>query len=141
MKKFKRIFFGVALLVVLCIFTIGTISVNAARMIREDDNDLGVVLYSLNDKEYYVELDEENNCGYVIEVKNGEENVIGTCSITVIFSDETNEVIEYTDVNTDTHGSIVIVITDNVSGEGYIQNVDGILENIFEEDEKIIFIE
>lgn len=141
MKKFKRIFFGVALLVVLCIFTIGTISVNAARMIREDDNDLGVVLYSLNDKEYYVEIDEENNCGYVIEVKNGEENVIGTCSITVIFSDETNEVIEYTDVNTDTYGSIVIVITNNVSGEGYIQNVDGILENIFEEDEKIIFIE
>ncbi len=141
MKKFKRIFFGVVLLVVLCIFTIGTISVNAARMIREDDNDLGVVLYSLNDKEYYVEIDEENNCGYVIEVKNGEENVIGTCSITVIFSDETNEVIEYTDVNTDTYGSIVIVITNNVSGEGYIQNVDGILENIFEEDEKIIFIE
>lgn len=141
MKKFKRIFFGVVLLVVLCIFTIGTISVNAARMIREDDNDLGVVLYSLNDKEYYVELDEENNCGYVIEVKNGEENVIGTCSITVIFSDETNEVIEYTDVNTDTYGSIVIVITNNVSGEGYIRNVDGILENIFEEDEKIIFIE
>lgn len=141
MKKFKRIFFGVALLVVLCIFTIGTISVNAARMIREDDNDLGVVLYSLNDKEYYVELDEENNCGYVIEVKNGEENVIGTCSITVIFSDETNEVIEYTDVNNDTYGSIVIVITDNVSGEGYIQNVDGTLENIFEENEKIIFIE
>lgn len=141
MKKFKRIFFGVALLVVLCIFTIGTISVNAARMIREDDNDLGVVLYSLNDKEYYVEIDEENNCGYVIEVKNGEENVIGTCSITVIFSDETNEVIEYTDVNTDTYGSIIIVITNNVSGEGYIQNVDGILENIFEENEKIIFIE
>lgn len=141
MKKFKRIFFGVVLLVVLCIFAIGTISVNAARMIREDDNDLGVVLYSLNDKEYYVEIDEENNCGYVIEVKNGEENVIGTCSITVIFSDETNEVIEYTDVNTDTYGSIVIVITNNVSGEGYIQNVDGILENIFEEDEKIIFIE
>lgn len=141
MKKFKRIFFGVALLVVLCIFTIGTISVNAARMIREDDNDLGVVLYSLNDKEYYVEIEEENNCGYVIEVKNGEENVIGTCSITVIFSDETNEVIEYTDVNTDTYGSIVIVITNNVSGEGYIQNVDGTLENIFEENEKIIFIE
>lgn len=141
MKKFKRIFFGVALLVVLCIFTIGTISVNAARMIREDDNDLGVVLYSLNDKEYYVELDEENNCGYVIEVKNGEENIIGTCSITVIFSDETNEVIEYTDVNTDTYGSIVIVITNNVSGEGYIQNVDGTLENLFEENEQIIFIE
>lgn len=74
MKQFKRIFYGVVLLVVLCIFSIGIISVNAARMIREDDNDLGVVLYSLNDKEYYVELDEENNCGYVNEIKNVEEN-------------------------------------------------------------------
>lgn len=42
MKKFKKLFF---LLLVLLLCTIGTIDVNAARIIRDEDNDLGVVLW------------------------------------------------------------------------------------------------
>lgn len=45
MKKFRKLFFCFFLLLVLLLCTIGTIDVNAARIIRDEDNDLGVVLW------------------------------------------------------------------------------------------------
>ena len=45
MKKFRKLFFFFFLLLILLLCTIGTIDVNAARIIRDEDNDLGVVLW------------------------------------------------------------------------------------------------
>ena len=105
------------------------VSVNTARIeIERDDNPSGVVIYSTNDVEYYIDINEDENTVYVIEVVNGNENILGTCSLTITFE---NEMIEYTNDSCNSCGCITIFITDCETNEGYIQEVSGDLSNIF----------
>ena len=139
MKKFKKLFFVILLFVVVCISAMGNVSVNAAKVvIKEEDNDLGVVLYSLNNNEYYIEINEVEGCGYVYEEKNGNITLLGTCSITIIIE---NDLTIYEDLSVDSFGSIIIEISNSSCGEGYVLSVTGTLSEIFEENENINFIE
>ena len=139
MKKFKKLFFVILLFVVVCISAMGNVSVNAAKVvIKEEDNDLGVVLYSLNNNEYYIEINEVERCGYVYEEKNGNITLLGTCSITIIIE---NDLTIYEDLSVDSFGSIIIEISNSSCGEGYVLSVTGTLSEIFEENENINFIE
>lgn len=139
MKKFKKLFFVILLFVVVCISAMGNVSVNAAKVvIKEEDNDLGVVLYSLNNNEYYIEINEVEGCGYVYEENNGNITLLGTCSITIIIE---NDLTIYEDLSVNSFGSIIIEISNSSCGEGYVLSVTGTLSEIFEENENINFIE
>lgn len=66
-RQLKKLFYIIFAFVVLFTVFAKTLSVNAAITIKKDKNDLGVVLYSLNTVDYYLEFYEEENCLYVIE--------------------------------------------------------------------------
>ena len=138
-RQLKKLFYIIFAFVVLFTAFAKTLSVNAAITIKKDKNDLGVVLYSLNTVDYYLEFDEEDNCAYVIEINNNERNVIGTCSVTIIIGEDQNAMLQYVDSNTDSSlGEIVIMLTDSETGEGYVQNVNGELSKLFNVNEKVI---
>lgn len=138
-RQFKKIFYIIFAFGVLFTVFAKTLSVNAAITIKKDKNDLGVVLYSLNTVDYYLEFDEEDNCAYVIEINNNERNVIGTCSVTIIVAEDQNAMLQYVDSNIDSSlGEIVIMLTDSETGEGYVQNVNGELSKLFNVNEKVI---
>lgn len=138
-RQFKKLFYIIFAFVVLFTVFAKTLSVNAAITIRKDKNDLGVVLYSLNTVDYYLEFDEEENCVYVIEKNNNELNVIGTCSVTILVEETQNVMLQYVDSNADSSlGEIVIILADSETGEGYVQNVNGELSKLFNVNEKVI---
>lgn len=138
-RQFKKIFYIIFAFVVLFTVFAKTLSVNAAITIKKDKNDLGVVLYSLNRIDYYLEYDEEENCVYVIETNNNERNVIGTCSVTIFVEETQNVMLQYVDSNIDSSlGEIVIILADSETGEGYVQNVNGELSILFNINEKVV---
>ena len=138
-RQLKKLFYIIFAFVVLFTVFEKTLSVNAAITIKKDKNDLGVVLYSLNTVDYYLEFDEEENCVYVIETNNNELNVIGTCSVTILVEETQNVMLQYVDSTTDSSlGEIVIMLTDSETEEGYVQNVNGELSKLFNVNEKVI---
>ena len=139
MKKFKKLFFVILLFVVVSISAMGNVSVNAAKVvIKDEDNYLGVVLYTLNNNEYYIEINDVEGCGYVYEEKNGNITLLGICSITIIIE---NDLRIYEDLSVNSFGSIIIEISSSSCGEGDVLSVTGTLSEIFEENENINFIE
>lgn len=136
LKKLFCIFLAFA---VICITIVNSLSVNAAKTIEKDNNPLGVVLYTLNSSEYYLEINEDENRGYLIELNNGQEEIVGTCSVIIQSEEEHSIPSEYIDFNnTSSLGSIVIILTDSETGKGYVQNVNGELANLFVVNEKVI---
>lgn len=139
MKTLKKTFVGVFLLVVMCLVTFTSVSVNAARVnISKDPNLGGVQVLSLLDKEYYINIDEETGYGYVVSVINNDEEVLGTCSVVVVNRDNPEG---YTLCSEDTtitsFGTMVIVITNEVENEGIIYFISGQLENLFDANDKV----
>lgn len=139
MKTLKKTFVGVFLLVVMCLVTFTSVSVNAARVnISKDPNLGGVQVLSLLDKEYYINIDEETGYGYVVSVINNDEEVLGTCSVVVVNRDNPEG---YTLCSEDTtitsFGTMVIVITNEVENEGIIYSISGQLENLFDANDKV----
>lgn len=138
-RQLKKLFYIIFAFVVLFTVFAKTLSVNAAITIKKDKNDLGVVLYSLNTVDYYLEFDEEENCVYVIETNNNELNVIGTCSVTILVEETQNVMLQYVDSTTDSSlGEIVIMLTDSETGKGYVQYVNGELSKLFNINEKVV---
>lgn len=139
MKTLKKTFVGVFLLVVMCLVTFTSVSVNAARVnISKDPNLGGVQVLSLLDKECYINIDEETGYGYVVSVINNDEEVLGTCSVVVVNRDNPEG---YTLCSEDTtitsFGTMVIVITNEVENEGIIYSISGQLENLFDVNDKV----
>ena len=139
MKTLKKTFVGVFLLVVMCLVTFTSVSVNAARVnISKDPNLGGVQVLSLLDKECYINIDEETGYGYVVSVINNDEEVLGTCSVVVVNRDNPEG---YTLCSEDTtitsFGTMVIVITNEVENEGIIYYISGQLENLFDANDKV----
>lgn len=139
MKTLKKTFVGVFLLVVMCLVTFTSVSVNAARVnISKDPNLGGVQVLSLLDKECYINIDDETGYGYVVSVINNDEEVLGTCSVVVVNRDNPEG---YTLCSEDTsltsYGTMVIVITNEVENEGIIYSISGQLENLFNANDKV----
>lgn len=139
MKTLKKTFVGVFLLVVMCLVTFTSVSVNAARVnISKDPNLGGVQVLSLLDKECYINIDEETGYGYVVSVINNDEEVLGSCSVVVVNRDNPEG---YTLCSEDTtmtsFGTMVIVITNEVENEGIIYSISGQLENLFDANDRV----
>lgn len=139
MKTLKKTFVGVFLLVVMCLVTFTSVSVNAARVnVSKDPNLGGVQVLSLLDKECYVNIDDETGYGYVVSVLEDNEEILGTCSVVVVNRDNPKG---YTlcseDTSFESYGTMVIVITNEVENEGIIYSISGQLENLFDANDKV----
>lgn len=128
MKKKLSVF---VVVLVLCFMTFGYMRVNASSKIvlNSGDEETGVRLCSLDDIEYqyYIEIGDETNVGYVVNCVRNIEKVLGTCKIYVI--DEVNST-NYLLCNSDDNnmGTVVITITEN---EQIVTNVTGEISNVF----------
>ena len=127
MKKIIKMF---CCFVVLLVITISNLSVNAARIVIErDDNPSDAVVYSIGEENYYIEVDDEKKIGHVI---NCEDNLIielGTCKVTVIDYDNKDAYVLCNDTKENSLGEIVITISNDIS---IITYINGEIETIME---------
>ncbi len=131
MKQIKKIFFGFVALMMLLVTAYSAVSVNAAKVnIIRDDNRSGVVVISLYDTDYYIDINEDTNIGYVIVSINGEEETLGTCTITVIDEENQSRHVLCSE-GEDSLGCMTLVITNEETNEGYISIVTGEMSNLF----------
>lgn len=93
--------------------------------IIRDDNPDGVSVLSIDNENYYIEIDEKTKVGYVMQKLNNETIVLGTCEVSVIVGDKDPEVLCVSAENT--MGSLVIVTNNNILtislNEGYISGI------------------
>lgn len=143
MKTFKKTFVGVILLVVMCLMTFTAVSVNAARVhIIKDNNPSGVVILSLDNESYSIEVDEETGYGYVVYEIDGEEEILGTCSVVVLDTiNKTEYVLCYEEEGLTSYGEMIVVITNEVASEGVIYSIEGKLEELFDTNDTVIIEE
>lgn len=81
--------------------------------IIKDENPDGVSVLSIDNENYYIEIDEETNVGYVMQKLDNETIVLGTCEVSVIVGDKDPEVLCVSAENS--MWSLVIVTDNSVS--------------------------
>lgn len=145
MKKRKFKILGIVVFVFLMMFLINTATVNAAKVAfvgDEDDNDTHVVLYSNNDRDYYIEVDEETDYGYVIMTTSRGETILGTCKV-IVYTDEKPNGYELCSIDNqyDDLGVLKITITDENTLEGYVNETSGSLEDFVLDNSRIVIEE
>lgn len=130
MKKLFKTFL-ILIVVALC----GSIVIVEAKGITiiRDDNPDGVSVLSIDNENYYIEIDEETNVGYVMQKLDNETIVLGTCKVSVIVGDKDPEVLCVSTENS--MGSLVIVTNSSVST---ISLSEGDISSIFTIDTKVI---
>lgn len=109
MKKLFKFLVIVFMFVIL----LGTIEVNAAKItIVKDENPDRVTVLSLLDDNYYIEVNDENNIGYLYSEIRGYTELLGTVRVDIF--DEFNDY-SYTlcESNHCSIGSLIISIEDN----------------------------
>lgn len=143
MKTLKKTFVGAFIFAIMCLLTFTTISVNAAKVhISKDPNVGGVQILSLSDEEYYINIDDESGYGYVVSAINNDEEILGSCSVVIVNSDNSEGyTLCFEDTSLLSYGTLVIVITDYVENEGIVYSVSGQLENIFSANDKVVIAE
>lgn len=131
MKKLFKFLVIVFMFVIL----LGTIEVNAAKItIVKDENPDRVNVLSLNDDNYFIVIDEQNNLCYVLlklDIDNDE--IVGTCKIIMV--DELGMISEFGCIE-NSLGEITITLID--SNEGYISQLTGEMSNYFDVNNYII---
>ena len=135
-KSFKLI---VCLLCLGFITIITSVTVDAARVnIVKDPNVEGVQILSLDNENYYVEIDEETGYGYIIWDNGFESKILGTCIIYLI--NENNDQISLCieDNNFSYFGIMSIKLTDEINNKGYIDYVNGKLSSIVDFGSEVI---
>lgn len=121
----KEIFkaFLILIVVALCC-SIVFVEAKGITIIRDDNPD-GVSVLSIDNENYYIEIDEKTKVGYVMQKLNNETIVLGTCEVSVIVGDKDPEVLCVSAENT--MGSLVIVTNNNILtislNEGYISGI------------------
>lgn len=138
MKKSKKIFFAMAILAFLFFIGMSTYSANAKGIrIKKDINVEGVTLYSLSSKEYAIIIDDETNIGYVVCTLNGVEQILGTCKVVVIDL-ENPDGYALCESDDNSYGELTIVVTDETTKIGYVENVTDELAIIFEVNDQVV---
>ncbi len=124
----KKKIFKILVIVLFLTLFLGTTEVNAARVtIVKDENPERVDVLSLSNDEFYVNIDDDTEIGYLIHCFRDVEELIGTCEIFVVdLNESTSYLLCAADENS--LGTIVISIDDN---EQIITSVNGELSNIF----------
>ncbi len=130
MKKLFKAFL-ILIVVALC-GSIVFVEAKGITIIRDDNPD-GVSVLSIDNENYYIEIDEETNVGYVMQKLNNETIVLGTCEVSVIVGDKDPEVLCVSAENS--MGSLVIVTDIDVST---ISLSEGDISSIFTIDTKVI---
>ena len=130
MKKLFKAFL-ILIVVALC----GSIVVEEVKwiIIIRDDNPDGVSLLLIDNENYYIEIDEETNVGYVMQKLDNETIALGTCEVSVIVGDKNPEGLCVSTENS--MGSLVIVTNNSVST---ISLSEGDISSIFIIDTKVI---
>ncbi len=133
MKKFIKLF---CCMIALFLFMISETKVEAAHIVIErDDNPSGVVVYSLETEQYYIEIDEELSKAYIWEINNGHEEFLGSCSV-IIYDSHNNIKVYSCDENS--LGEVIIYMTND--DEGCIVNSVGLVSQIYSENTTIRII-
>ena len=128
MKNFSKTILGIFIFILI----LGMGNVNAKKIvIEEDENPDGIVIMSLGDVSYYIDVDEENQLGYVVRSMNGNDVVLGTCTVVVIDAQNPNGYVLCLE-NEDSLGTLTIEITNELTREGHIETLTGELANLFE---------
>lgn len=137
MRNFSKTILGILVFILL----LGVTNVNAKKIIiEEDDNPDGIVIMSLGDVSYYIDVDEETQFGYVVRTMNGNDVVLGTCAVVVINAENPNGYVLCLE-NEDSLGTLTIVITNELTREGHIEILTGELTNLFEIDTEVVIEE
>lgn len=124
----KKFLFKILIISFMFIFLVKTLNVSAKKLEIENefDDNVGSVLV-LNDIEFYVEVDEETKIGYVVTECRGVKEVIGTCDVTIV--DTNNTLIENFCLSSDNNvGTMVITMDD---GFYIITESHGDISNVF----------
>ncbi|MDD3383703.1 MAG: hypothetical protein PHX46_02695 [Bacilli bacterium] len=109
-----------------------TVEVQAAKIkIVRDENPDCVTVLSLFDEEYSIDVDEENEIGYVVYTSNGEDEILGTCTVIVINSQNPNGYVLCNSEVGSSRGTLTITIINELTGEGYVSSVTGDLGYLF----------
>ena len=127
MKKTIKLFVVLFLVMLCCVnITVGAASVKIVK--NEGGNEEGSNTLALFNDEFYIEVDEDTNIGYLIHKNRGNDIVIGTCKVELINSiTSDNSIICYSN-SMNNLGSLIIVF-DNESG--VVVEAVGDIENIF----------
>ena len=127
MKKTIKLFVVLFLFMLCCVnITVGAASVKIVK--NEGGNEEGSNTLALFNDEFYIEVDEDTNIGYLIHKNRGNDIVIGTCKVELINSiTSDNSIICYSN-SMNNLGSLIIVF-DNESG--VVVEAVGDIENIF----------
>lgn len=107
MKKTIKLFVVLFLFMLCCVnITVGAASVKIVK--NEGGNEEGSNTLALFNDEFYIEVDEDTNIGYLIQKSRETEIVIGTCKVEII-NNITNEssILCYSDCQNDL-GFIII---------------------------------
>ena len=127
----KRLFFIIFMFVAIFLF-MTTIEVQAAKItIVRDNNPEGVTVLSLFNEKYSIEIDDETEIGYVVYTVDGVDEIIGSCEVIVIDSQNPSGYVLCSDEIDRSCGSLTITITNELTGEGFVSSVSGDLGYVF----------
>lgn len=140
MKLRKNLFKLFAFVVMLMsLLSISSVVSASDIIIIRNPNPGGVTVLSLNQVVYHIETsDDDNPIGYLVRTTNGEDEVLGTCTVIVIDRFNPNGYVLCSDQGSNNScGTLIINITNRITGEGYVKSVSGSLRNIFSRNTRI----
>ncbi len=124
------------------IFTMGLTGIKVSAkdiVIERDDNPDGVAPAALCEN-YYIDADEET--AYVVSKLNGQETVLGTCTVVVVDAENPNGYVLCSDQGSqNSYGEITIVLTNKAGNQGFVQSTSGALAQLGLENSNIIVVE
>ncbi len=125
MKKLFKLF----ILAIVFVLLVGTMKVNSAKIIIvKDENPDRVTVLSLLDDNYYIEVNDENNIGYLYSEISGYIELIGTVRVEIF--DEINGY-SYTLCKSD-YSAIGLLIISIDKDSSIITEVYGEISNVFQ---------
>lgn len=144
MKIFKKIL-KIFCLVLLLFTLVNNINLNAIIIdINQEgggneENDGNKNPYGLC-RDYSINVDEDNNIGYLERSINGNSVVLGTCEVIIIDTLNPNGYVLCDDDN-NSLGTITILIDSNDEEKGAIVNVNGEIDSIISINDEVSIIE
>lgn len=124
MKKLFKFLVIVFMFVIL----LGTIEVNAAKItIVKDENPDRVNVLLDGENDYYIEIDENGNVGYLYNLVRGNSELVGTCDIVIYdITDHT-----YYTLCSSSYNSIGSLVITNNQDSLIISEATGDISNVF----------
>lgn len=126
MKKIFKVIFITMIFVLLC----GIIKIDAKTIKIHDHSGGpeggggGVNTLTLFDSEYYIEIDDTTNIGYIVYVENGNEIILGTCEVILVDNNSHEQFICY---SADNNLGTIIIEDINSNSLGTVIYVNGIV--------------